>query len=182
MPPKGRGLNIDLSVLVRIALCDPTASYGSLSKRSGVSLSRRLLRSSPRCRQGCLIRVRPLQPSKWTQPPLGMPTLTISAPRIGQVRLNDAPFFLLRSPRTAQQPRTETVRPRRQSAGVHLNGSTQRPVIPYPFFPRTWLPAWGRAHVEALWNSHLHQPDADRPFRLRQAYTRSTGDSGWPTP
>ena len=40
-----------------------------------------------------------------------MPTLTISAPRIGQVRLNDAPFFLLRSPRTAQQPRTETVRP-----------------------------------------------------------------------
>ena len=135
MPPKGRGLNIDLSVLVRIALCDPTASYGSLSKRSGVSLSRRLLRSSPRCRQGCLIRVRPLQPSKWTQPPLGMPTLTISAPRIGQVRLNDAPFFLLRSPRTAQQPRTETVRPV-DSRRVCTLRKYPRPVIPYPFFPR----------------------------------------------
>lgn len=48
---------------------------------------------------------------KWTHPPLGMPTLTISAPHIGQVRLKDAPFLLSRSPRTAQPPRTDTVRP-----------------------------------------------------------------------
>ena len=32
--------------------------------------------------------------------------------------------------------------------------------------------AWGRAHVEALWNSHLHQPDADRPF----AFDKRTQD------
>lgn len=49
--------------------------------------------------------------SKWTHPPLGILTLTISAPHIGQVRLKDALFLLPRPTRSAQPPRTETVRP-----------------------------------------------------------------------
>ena len=50
-------------------------------------------------------------------------------------------------------------------------GSTNGPSFHTPSF-LDMAAAWGRAHVEALWNSHLHQPDADRPF----AFDKRTQD------
>ena len=136
MPPKGRGLILPGSVLVRIALCDPTAKRWQPFSKIGcilvvlpagilAKMDKKVLNSCQAFAASQRSPASRVHATAWT----------ISARRMDSSFLNDAPFFL---PRLPKPPNSRPDTGRRLVQQLVLARRTGRPTARHsiPSFPR----------------------------------------------